>query len=305
MPFPAPSSEVPAAPPASVDVVYLNDGTSLSGFIVKREPGKFVTIRTTDGGEQTLDWSIVQRISIAPRAGQAEAPSIPPPALVPPPAAPASSAPVASPPAATVPVAAPSIGEPPLSESAPPSEFARRPHSFVKVGLEVFETYQRFGPFSSLGLGLELATRGLIGLGNFPGGAGGGWSSLAISAFVRGWGAFGWDDSDSLAELASVSGGGTLGYSYMHFGGLNDENKQAGIGFMASFRLGYQGLWELPPNTGSGASLCYGPSIALTFPRYSARDGGLNFNAVDFAVTVADPGHVGLTQYQLGWVRTF
>lgn len=49
------------------DVVVLKDGTSISGRVLKKEDGKFVVIRTPDGGEQTIAWTNVERVVLAPR----------------------------------------------------------------------------------------------------------------------------------------------------------------------------------------------------------------------------------------------
>jgi hypothetical protein len=60
---------VPAAtPPArsDADVVYLVDGTTVSGLVTAQEPGKYVTIVPDGGGEQTISWSSVSRVEISP-----------------------------------------------------------------------------------------------------------------------------------------------------------------------------------------------------------------------------------------------
>ena len=278
-PAPAP------APAGGPDTDYMNDGTTLSGTVLKQEFGKYVVIQMADGSQQTLDWSTVKRVSTGPRSAGATAPA-------------------AMPGQTGTPTVRTATGEAVTFTLAPVPKYSI---NFAFAGML---EYSSFGNQSMAGGGMEFAGFGIIGLTPFPDTHGGSWQGIAVQAFLRPWGGgiFGGDSSQQGGGFFSLNGGIGAGYSYLKINDIDLDYSQRGIGFQATWRFADENFWLFGLGNNSGAvnlsSFAHGPWIAVLFPTYAAHRGSLSYKFINADIVFASPGtggvSVGITQFELG-----
>jgi hypothetical protein len=259
--------------------------------VIKQEWGSFVVLRIADGSEQVITWAEILRVSLAPRLPAPSQPTV---------ASPAKVSGLTSTPAAQAPER-----EPVSPTLAPP------PGYVIDVGTGGFAEFGSFAAAKGAGGGGEIAVQSIIGISRFPDLHGGSWHGVVAQAYFQPWGGAFWIDN-AWAGHFSLNGGIGGGYAYLHTGEIDPDQKQGGIGFMATYRVGaeHTSLWggssEGYNFSGSGAGLAHGPWVALLFPTYNGRRGTLAFTYLAFNVVMFDLGNgASGTQWEIGSGRAF
>lgn len=243
---------VPARAEVTADVVSLADGTEIVGLVIQQEPGKFVTIRLPDGSQQTLSWSEIKRVTLAPRASVAPAPPV------------TTAPPAVAPPAVAPPAVAPAPAGPTTNLSLTPegASLTMRQESVLVVdqpgnvsfGLHAGYAFSgaafKNGFFVSP-LGVTLGFNLLAGQ-QFPGADGGVWNGIVIEptvAYTGGMGqlpaTLGGQSGDELL-IQIVRYGGFIGWELLSFGPMekvDDLRLQSGIGLRVGAFLGGAFTW--------------------------------------------------------------
>jgi hypothetical protein len=254
-PAPAPSPVVSAG--ASVDTVFLKDGSTIKGHILKQSPGSFVTIKSA-AGEMTIAWDQVDRV-VAGAGGDTVVDSS----------------------KTTGGLEGKGVGlgisgEHVVQLHDPTNHFWQ----FAIDGGVTFGTSTDSSNTTLIGGGLNLNVQYRVGA-QMPGKEGGSWNAfgLDLSAGLAGFAALfpdGMGGSNGAGGLL-LNTGVAAGYQFMTFGKMDDNDlKQHGFGLFLGGKVGVANVQTFAtqvqgqtiPGT-SNTNAQYGPQIQLTFPEYN------------------------------------
>lgn len=253
---PSPSPAVPAdaspsqSPSAnSGDTVFLRDGSTIHGHVLKQSPGSFVVIRSA-ARELTIAWDQVQRVAVASdtfveknkQAGGIEGNGI-------------------------------GVGlstERVVQLHDPTDHF----WEFAIDGGVLYGTSTKGSSVSIYGGGADLNVQYRVG-GQMPGTGGGSWNAFGFDLSGGIFGAAtvepdGFGGSTG-SGLLLVSGTVSAGYQFMTFGKMSDEDlKQHGFGLFLGGKVGVANTQVFAQaGTISSTDPQYGPEVQLTFPEYN------------------------------------
>jgi hypothetical protein len=259
-PAPAPTPAPAASAGSGVDTVFLKDGSTIKGHIVKQSYGSFVTIQSA-AGVMTIQWDQVDRVVAAGAGNQVVD----------------SSKTTGGLEGGGLGVGV--SGEHVVMLHDPTNHFWQ---FAIDGGVTIGTGTSANTPNTTLiGGGLNLNLQYRVG-GQMPGKDGGSWN------------AFGIDLSTGLSGFAAITSGGdggsssgvgglllnagvAAGYQFMTFGKMDDQDlKQHGFGLFLAGRVGVANVQtfeshdqgqDIPATSNTNAQ--YGPQIELTFPEYN------------------------------------
>jgi hypothetical protein len=261
-----PGAPAPTPPPApapagsGVDTVFLKDGSTIKGHIVKQSYGSFVTIQSA-AGVMTITWDQVDRV-VAAGAGDQVVDSS----------------------KMTGGLEGNGVGVGISGERV--VKLHDPTNHFWQVGIDGGFMYGTSIGSSTTGIsiyggGADLNVMYRVG-GDMPGTGGGSWSAfgLNLSAGIFGAAAVvqtptidGYGGGSNASGFLLVNGGVGAGYQFLTFGKMADDDlKQHGFGLFLGGKVGVANTQVFASQGGQGSSTTnaqYGPEIDLTFPEYN------------------------------------